>query len=107
MVRGEVVIGEQRLYSATTNRGRRKQGEDCREVSVLCVLLLSILCGTPSVVLHLHSLTFPPPLRREQGSTITYGSTITFQAFHGGILCFNSKVSYFFARVLAAFQLSY
>ncbi len=31
---------------------------------------------------------FAPP----QGSTITYGSTITLQAFHGGILCFNSKV---------------
>eukprot|EP00752_Nemacystus_decipiens_P007019 g6297.t1 len=26
-----------------------------------------------------------------KGSTITYGSTITLQAFHGGILCFNSK----------------
>eukprot|EP00903_Cladosiphon_okamuranus_P009623 g9159.t1 len=28
-----------------------------------------------------------------KGSTITYGSTITLQAFHGGILCFNSKAS--------------
>ncbi|CBN77383.1 hypothetical protein Esi_0053_0077 [Ectocarpus siliculosus] len=26
-----------------------------------------------------------------KGSTITYGSTITLQAFHGGILCFNNK----------------
>ncbi|CAN0154910.1 unnamed protein product [Ectocarpus fasciculatus] len=31
-------------------------------------------------------------IHRPQGSTITYGSTITLQAFHGGILCFNNKV---------------
>lgn len=49
----------------------------------------------PEFVLHGALLPIATPRARtpdSQGSTVTYGSTITLQAYHGGILCFNTEV---------------
>ncbi|CAM9874733.1 unnamed protein product, partial [Scytosiphon promiscuus] len=64
-----------------------EEGGDLEDEGEAALALERLLHAPPALQFLLETRTHHP----RQGSTITYGSTITLQAFHGGILCFNGK----------------